>query len=90
MTISPDQLIEHARNSIDIDAVIEELDARLMHHVTIGDLKQSTTISCKLLPSSAIAEIQRRYRNVGWAYVIESSRTGSFSNLEFGLRAEED
>lgn len=88
MTISPTELRNHATESIDIDAICREIDGRLKVIATTEDLTTTVTVSVKRMPTWAIREIERRYKEAGWQYVQVARMADSFTYLNFGLPIE--
>lgn len=89
MPLSPSELREHSLASIHIDAICADIDERLKALATTEDLTTTVTVVVRRLPTWAIREIERRYKEVGWQYVQVARSADTFSYLNFGLPVDE-
>ena len=83
MTIGPVQLKKHVEDTIDINKIVADIDAKLLHHAEQNSIDGAFDICIFRYPEWAIQKICQMYMDAGWHSVKVARKADAFTHLEF-------
>ena len=83
MAISPHQLKKHVEDTIDINKIVDDIDAKLLHYAKQNNVDGAFDICISRYPEWAINRVCEMYVSAGWHSVKVSRKADAFTYLEF-------